>query len=119
MLTQHPDVSLQMLQEFYGDTKPLDFIIRSIVGMEPEAVQARFEQFAYKHPKLTAKQTRFLALLQNHIAKYGAIELERLYEDPFTMVDTDGIDGVFSEDQADELINIINTFQPAETGMQA
>ena len=119
VLTQNPDVSLEVLKEFYGDAKPLDFIIRSIVGMEPEAVQARFEQFAHKHPKLTAKQTRFLGLLQNHIAKYGAIELERLYEDPFTMVDTDGIDGVFNEDQADELINIINTFQPAETGMQA
>lgn len=112
VLTQNPDVSLEVLQEFYGEATPLDQILRSIIGMDPDAVRERFEQFAYKHPQLTAKQTRFLSMLQNYIAKYGAIELERLYEDPFTLVDADGIDGVFSEDEADELINIINTFNP-------
>jgi type I restriction enzyme R subunit len=112
VLTQNPDVSLEVLQEFYGGATPLDQILRNIIGMEPNAVRERFEQFAHKHPHLTAKQTRFLSMLQNHIAKYGAIELGRLYEDPFTLVDADGIDGVFSEDEADELINIINTFNP-------
>jgi len=112
VLTQNPDVRLDVLTEFYESTLPLDFIIRSIVGMEPEAVKTRFESFLQKHPTLSAKQTRFINLLQNHIAKYGAIEIERLYENPFTIVDTDGIDGVFAENDADELINIINTFQP-------
>ena len=108
VLTQNPDVSLDILQDFYGEATPLDQILRSIIGMDPDAVRERFEQFVHKHPHLTAKQTRFLSMLQNHIAKYGAIEVERLYEDPFTLMDADGIDGVFSEDEADELINIIN-----------
>jgi len=113
VLTQHPEIRLDVLREFYGEAMPLDHILRGIVGMEPEAVRERFERFVHKHPKLTAKQTQFLGLLQNHIAKYGAIEIERLYEDPFTLVDTDGIDGVFrNEDVADELIHIINTFKP-------
>jgi len=112
VLTQNPDVRLDVLTEFYESAIPLDFIIRSIVGMDPDAVKTRFETFAQKHPKLSAKQTRFMSLLLNHIAKYGAIEIERLYEDPFTVVDADGIDGVFAEDEADELINIINTFNP-------
>ncbi len=81
--------------------------------MEPDAVRARFEQFVAAHPALTAKQTRFLSLLQNHIAKYGAIEIERLYEDPFTLVDADGIDGVFPrEEDADALVRVIQTFGP-------
>jgi type I restriction enzyme R subunit len=113
VLIQHPDVRLDMLKSFYGEALPLDYILRSIVGMEPEAVRERFELFVQKHPKLTAKQTQFLSLLQNHIAKYGAIEIERLYEDPFTLVDADGIDGVFSNEAAtDELIEIINSFKP-------
>ena len=111
VLTQNPDVHLEVLQEFYGEATPLDQILRGIIGMDPEAVRKRFEQFAHAHPHLTAKQTRFLSMLQNHIARYGAIELERLYEAPFTQVDADGIDGVFSEDEADELIHIINTFK--------
>ncbi|MCB1851644.1 MAG: DEAD/DEAH box helicase family protein, partial [Gammaproteobacteria bacterium] len=112
VLTQHPDVSLDLLKQFYGEARPLDQILRTIIGMEANAVRVRFEQFVHRHPHLTAKQTRFLSLLQNHIARYGAIALERLYEDPFTLVDANGIDGVFGEEEADELIGIINTFDP-------
>jgi type I restriction enzyme R subunit len=57
--------------------------------------------------------TRFLSLLQNHIAKYGSIEVERLYEDPFTVVDVNGLDGVFQDDDAEEVVHIINTFAPS------
>jgi len=110
ILTQNPDVNLDLLKEFYGDAIPLDQILRSIIGMEPDAVRDRFETFVQKHSQFTAKQTRFLSLLQNHIARNGSIELERLYEDPFTLLDADGIDGIFNQDSADELINIINTF---------
>jgi type I restriction enzyme R subunit len=115
VLTQNPDVNLTVLQEFYADSAlPLDFILRSLVGMEPEVVKSRFETFAAKHP-LTAKQTRFMGLLQNHIARHGSIELERLYDDPFTLIDSDGLEGVFDETAADELIEIIETFQPTLT----
>ncbi len=110
ILTQNPDVRLDVLQEFYPEAGSLDTILRGIIGMEPDAVKARFEQFVHKHPKLTAKQTRFLSLLENHLAKYGKVEIERLYEDPFTMVDSDGIDGVFPDAEADELIRIIESF---------
>ena len=76
-------------------------------------MRARFEQFVAAHPALTAKQTRLLNLLQNHIAKYGAIEIERLYEDPFTMLHVNGIDGVFPrEEDADALIQVIQSFSP-------
>ena len=115
VLTQNPDVDLDLLREFYADSAlPLDFIIRSIIGMDAEAVQKRFASFTQKHPSLTPKQIRFLGLLQNHIARHGTIELGRLYDDPFTLVDTDGLDGVFTDDrQATELIGLIKTFRPS------
>lgn len=114
ILTQHPDVRREHLEEFFSETAgPLYLAIRMIVGMDPEAVRDKFTAFVQKHPKLSAKQTRFLALLQNHIARYGTIEVERLYDDPFTVVDADGPDGVF-EDEADltDLINIVRSFGP-------
>lgn len=112
VLTQHPDVNLEVLAEFYESALPLDFILRSVVGLEPEVVKERFAAFVQKHPHLTAKQTRFLALLQNHISRYGSVEIERLYEDPFTVVDVNGLDGVFGDDDAEEVVHIINTFAP-------
>ena len=76
VLIQSPNASRDVLAEFFSDTAvPLDFAIRSIIGLDPEAVAARFAEFARKHPKLTAKQTRFLGLLQNHIARFGRSRL--------------------------------------------
>ena len=40
--TRNPDVNLATLREFYPDTAvPLSRILRAIVGLEPEAVEAR------------------------------------------------------------------------------
>jgi type I restriction enzyme R subunit len=113
VLTQNPDVNLELLKEFYPESAPpLDFIIRTIVGMEAEAVENRFGAFARNFSE-NSRQTHFLRLLKNHIQKYGAITVDKLYEAPFITISSDGLDGVFRDDtQIDELINIIQTFQP-------
>jgi len=117
ILTQNPDVRREDLEEFFNETAgPLYLAIRAIVGMDPEAVREKFTSFVQKHPKLSAKQTRFLALLQNHIARYGTIEVNRLYDDPFTVVDADGPDGVFEDEHTiEDLISIVRSFG-LETG---
>ncbi|NQU63200.1 MAG: restriction endonuclease subunit R, partial [SAR324 cluster bacterium] len=109
--TQHPDVDFSVLKEFYDSATGLDQILRSIVGMEAEAVTKRFEEFVQQYAQLNAKQIRFLGLLQSHIARYGCIELKTLYDAPFTVVDSAGLDGVFeNEQQIDTLISIIQSF---------
>lgn len=114
ILTQSPNVSREVLAEFFSSTaEPLQFTIRTIIGMDPEAVKAKFSDFAGKHPKLTAKQTRFLALLQNHIARYGFVTVERLYDTPFTVIDSDGPDGVFEDEIAvNDLLEVVRSFEP-------
>ena len=113
VLTQSPNASRSVLADFFRImAAPLEFAIRSVIGMEPKAVAERFSEFARKHP-LTAKQTRFLGLLQNHIARYGSIAVDRLYEQPFTVVDADGLDGVFKRDEeVNDLLEVVRTFDP-------
>ena len=114
VLTQNPGVNLELLKEFYAETaSSLDFLIRSIIGMNPEAVKQRFESFVHRYPQLSSTQIRFLSMLENHISKYGSIELGRLYEAPFTSVHSDGLDGVFRDErQIEDILGIIQTFQP-------
>ena len=114
VLTQNPDVDQEILREFFEDTaEPLDYAIRSIIGMDADVVNTRFADFIFSHPGLTANQMSFLNLLKNHISRYGAIEIEDLYEPPFTNVHSDGLDGVFMDEKMiDELIEIIASFQP-------
>ncbi|WP_019644810.1 DEAD/DEAH box helicase family protein [Novispirillum itersonii] len=114
VLTRHPDVDLHTLTEFFHDrAAPLDQLIRRIVGLDPQAVKAHFATFIQTYPALSASQTQFLQLLQNHIAQNGGIELARLADAPFTHLAEDGIFGVFPSDaQRDHLLAMIKTFQP-------
>jgi type I restriction enzyme R subunit len=116
VLTQNPGVDLSLLREFYPDaTPPLDYIIRTIVGMDTEAVEAQFAEFARNHAD-SSRQITFLRLLKNHIAQYGAITVDKLYEAPFIQLSSEGPDGVFLDPKiVDELIDILSTFQPQPT----
>ena len=114
VLTQNPDVDQEILKEFFEDTAgTLDYAIRSIIGLDADAVNERFADFIFSHPALTANQMSFLNLLKNHISRYGAIEIEDLYEPPFTTLHSDGLDGVFADEQmVNELLGIVASFHP-------
>lgn len=121
VLTQHPDLDLTDLVDYYPETSGhLDLAIRGIIGLDAQAVHDRFAAFVQKHTTLNSMQIRFLSLLQNHISKYGSIEVARLYEQPFTTLNAEGLDGVFeNEAQIDELIGIIESFkQPRKESHQ-
>ncbi len=114
VLTQYPDLDLTDLTEYFPETAGhLDMAIRTIIGLDAQTVDQVFQGFVRKH-RLNSMQIRFLTLLQNHIARYGSIELERLYDAPFTSVHTEGLDGVFPENaQVDELMSLIKKFSPS------
>ncbi len=113
VLTGNPGVEQDVLKEFFETAGPLDYAIRGIIGMDADAVNERFLDFISAYPSLKSSQISFLNLLKNHISRYGSIEIEQLYEPPFTTLHSDGLDGVFDdENMVEKLLNIISTFQP-------
>jgi len=112
VLTQNPDVDLKKLAKFFPEVAGnLQLLIRGLIGLDAQAVHKQFESFVQDHAALSAKQMRFLDLLMNHISQNGGIELDELYEPPFTLIDSDGFDGVFPEEAlANELIGVISSF---------
>ncbi len=108
VLTQDPEVDLHDLSTHYPELADrIDIAIRQIIGMDAEFVNLTFENFVQQN-QLSAKQMRFLTLLKNHLSKYGTIGMERLYQDPFTSLDSNGIDGVFA-DKSNEIIEILRS----------
>lgn len=88
-------------------------VFRGIVGLDAAAVEASFAAFVHKHPRLSSQQLRFLQVLQNYIAQNGGIEIDRLYEPPFTTLHAESVDGLFeAADQVDELLAVLATFAP-------
>ncbi|MFM5018702.1 DEAD/DEAH box helicase family protein [Aeromonas veronii] len=97
VLVQNPNVDIKVLTDFYPEASAgLDKILRTLVGMDGEAVAARFTAFAAEH-HLSAVQMRFLDLLKNHIRTFGTIEMKQLFEQPFTSVNSQGVAGVFPD----------------------
>jgi type I restriction enzyme R subunit len=89
-------------------------VFRSLVGIDAAAVEQAFTEFVHKHPRLSSQQLRFLQVLQNYIAQNGGVELERLYEPPFTTIHAESMDGIFQDPgDVDELLAILSVFEPA------
>lgn len=109
VLLQDPDLRLEDLLEHYPNkSKSLALAIRRVVGMDAAKVDERLKTFVQQYPSLNANQIRFLELLKSHISTYGAIELEKLWDTPFTTIHAEGIDGVFTESaQVDALLDLL------------
>lgn len=111
ILTSHPGVSLEVLNEFYGRTADqLHLTVREIIGLDAQAIEEHFKSFLHAHPSLTAQQVRFMNLLKNYIAQHGSIVVEKLYEPPFDSVSHEGVDGVFTPTDITELVAVLKPF---------
>ncbi len=110
VVAQEPDLKLEDLADYFPQAGSIEAVIRGIVGLDADQVGRRFSEFIKTHT-LNSTQLRFLDLLKTFIARHGKIEVSDLYEDPFTSLNPDGIDGVFDDSLADELIILIQEYQ--------
>lgn len=112
VLAQDPTLNLEDLVDYYPvTTEAMAKAIRSIVGMDGEAVKIKFQEFARQH-SLNSTQLKFMQMIQNYISRFGSIEIDTLYESPFTALDSDGVSGVFKDETLlNELFNLLNSFE--------
>lgn len=86
--------------------QPLGKFVRSIVGLDLASARAVFSAFINK-PAMNAQQIRFMDLFIQDLTTNGVIEVDKLFEPPFTEISTEGLLGVFSLDEAMELESLI------------
>ncbi|MFI3242395.1 MAG: DEAD/DEAH box helicase family protein [Alphaproteobacteria bacterium] len=109
ILVQNPSLDKEILQAFFPSAEKLEQVLISISGMDEDYIKAKFAEFMQKY-HLSSVQNKFLSMLQNQIIKNNGIELSSLYQSPFTLIDKNSIDGVFTSTQADEIVNILKVF---------
>lgn len=80
----------------YGE-KPLGAFIRSITGLDQEAVNQAFADFL-QVGNLRADQMTFIKTIISYLTKNGTIDKAMLYESPFTDLNDQGLSGVFGKD---------------------
>jgi len=109
---ENPHITEDLLRKVYKNRKA-KFIqfINHILGIEilasfPDTVSQAFEQFISEHSNLNVRQLDFLRLLKDFIINREKIEKRDLIQSPFTVIHPQGIRGVFSPNEIDEILEL-------------
>lgn len=109
---EHPHITEDLLRQVYRNRKA-HFIqfIRHILGIDvlksfPDEVSAAFDQFIRAHTTLTSRQLEFLNLLKSFIIEREKVEKKDLINAPFTVIHPQGIRGVFSPAEINEILQL-------------
>ncbi|UCV15612.1 DEAD/DEAH box helicase family protein [Quatrionicoccus australiensis] len=109
---EHPHITEDLLRQVYKNRKArfIQFI-RHILGIEtlksfPDEVSAAFDQFIRAHTTLSSRQMEFLKLLKDFIIERERVEKKDLISAPFTVIHPQGIRGVFSPAEINEILQL-------------
>lgn len=107
---EHPHITEDLLRQAYRNRKArfIQFI-RHILGIEilksfPDTVSEAFEQFIQQHTNLSSRQLEFLNLLKNFLIEREKVEKRDLISAPFTVIHPQGIRGVFTPAEINEIL---------------
>ncbi len=109
---EHPHITEDLLRKVYKNRKArfIEFI-RHILGIEAlksfqEKVSVAFDQFIGQHSNLSFRQMEFLDLLKGFIIEREKVEKKDLINAPFTVIHPQGIRGVFSPAEINEILQL-------------
>lgn len=90
----------------FGSDTPLTVFIRSLVGLDRDAVKAAFARFL-DGTRYGSQQIRFVEMIIDRLTRNGVMAPGQLYEPPFTALHHEGLDGAFDDADADAIVGII------------
>ncbi|KTB69482.1 MULTISPECIES: DEAD/DEAH box helicase family protein [Pseudomonas] len=109
---EYPHITEDLLRQVYKNRKArLIQFIRHILGIEilqsfSDEVSAAFDQFMRAHTTLSSRQLEFLNLLESFIVERERVEKKDLINAPFTVIHPQGIRGVFSPVEINEILQL-------------
>jgi type I restriction enzyme R subunit len=84
----------------------LGMFIRSLVGLDRETATQAFSEFI-SGTTATPNQIEFINLIVQYLTENGVMEPDRLYESPFTDINPQGPEGVFSSAKVGQMVQVL------------
>lgn len=110
MLFNSPEIETkERFEEVYGKNINLKLFIRQLVGLDRNAAKKAFSRYL-QGTNLRAGQIRFIETIIDYLTQNGIMDVGLLYEPPFTDLHHQGLDGLFNETDADEIVALIGSF---------
>ncbi len=86
--------------------------IRSLVGLDRHAAKQAFGAFL-SGSTFSANSIEFINLIIDYLTHHGVMEAGLLYDSPFTDINAQGPEGVFSPTQVDTLVLVLEQISAA------
>jgi type I restriction enzyme R subunit len=100
----------ELIQKAAADKFGLGIFIRSLVGMEREAVAQAFSE-VIAGTRATPDQIEFIELIVSELTTNGVMEAGRLYESPFLDISPQGPEGLFPAAKVDRMVQMLDEFR--------
>ncbi len=97
----------ELIQKAAEDKFGLGIFIRSLVGMEREAVAQAFSE-VIAGTQATPDQIEFIDLIVSELTTNGVMDAGRLYESPFLDISPQGPEGLFPVAKVDRMVQVLN-----------
>lgn len=107
ILFENSDIGSREQLQTIQEGKGLGEFIRSIIGVERAEIEKVFSEYLDNN-KFNSNQIRFVETIIDYIKCNGTMDTGKLFEQPFTFINTEGLDGVFAPKDADNIIYLIN-----------
>ncbi len=104
-----------LIQKAAEDKLGLGIFIRSLVGMEREAVAQAFSD-VIAGTQATPDQIEFIELIVSELTTNGVMEPGRLYESPFLDISPQGPEGLFPVDKVDQMVHVLDEIRQRAAG---
>jgi len=89
------------------ESQGLGLFVRSLIGLDRGAAKEVFAEFL-EGRSLTGNQIEFVDLIINHLTEHGVMGAALLYESPFTDIAPHGPDDLFTSDEVDRLVGVLD-----------
>ncbi len=88
------------------ESEGFGIFVRSLVGLDREVAKTLFGGFLQGR-EYNANQIEFINLIINQLVDHGIVDVSLLYESPFTDISPQGPDALFTTDQIDKIMTLL------------
>jgi type I restriction enzyme R subunit len=112
MLTDNGIGDADTIAKAKEESQGLGLFVRSLVGLDRGAAKEAFAEFL-AGKTFTANQIEFVNLIVNHLTEHGVMGAALLYESPFTDLAPRGPDELFTSEEVDRLVAVLDDVRAA------
>tara|TARA_R110002073_G_scaffold299268_1_gene466195 strand:- start:13319 stop:14662 length:1344 start_codon:yes stop_codon:yes gene_type:complete len=104
--------SPEYIDQAKQECESFGIFVRSLVGIDREVAKKLFGDFL-QGSEYDANQIEFINMIINQLVDHGIVDVSLLYESPFTDVSPQGPDAIFSAEQIQKIMQLLDDIRSA------